>query len=230
MSKECSRSLRVESAEFSLRSLFNALLLLGVLLVFAYWLKATLAQRVSMPTGGAQAHYLSPELTHSGEKLDILAWYELGKNAGILSAFIPPKSELAQSLSINFSGFSIGRLWQRDVPWHVKADGAGSLRVSFTPNAPVSHLAVFMTDGDTHWRSSRVYTSGTQTLAERLHLGKWLYFPLTEGERAAGSKSLRFQQLTGDNISLSALIILGTQLPSQAPAGEQESLVEDSLN
>ncbi len=224
MNSDSWRKLAPIPPQFSLRGYLEALLLLGILLAVAYSLQLLLAKEVTMPSGGSQAHYHSPELPKAEQELEILAWYELGKNGGFLYPRLSPKHFAADSLRILLPEFTLAPPWQREVSWHLKANGSGTISVYFPQHAAPTHLAIFMTDGDSHWRSSRIYSASSQQLAERLHLGKWFYFPVTEEEKRVGKKVLRIQQLTGADIGISAVMLIG------AKGAATQSLVDDSQN
>ncbi len=205
-----------EGARFSLRSLIYAFIALLAIFALATLTKSLLASQVTLNVGGPQAHYLEPLDKEKFPKEEIIAWFEFGKNLGLLSPFVPN-----DKVSVTLSNFSTAaRPWARDVPWYIKADNRGRIDISFPLVNRVTQVAVFMTDGDSHWRSSRIYSGKQKVLAERLHLGKWYFFPVNDEERKAGQKQLRLEQLTGSNIAVSALILLS---PSSKAPNNSES-------
>jgi hypothetical protein len=159
----------------------------------------TLYHKVSFErVDGEQLHYadFSDTTVHG---LDPVYWVELGRD-GVL--FAERVSE--EGFSVEVKDFTIGYPWRRNVFWHITAGDKGSIRVQF-PKRLISKIAIFMTDGDTYWRISRVQSQAADELATELHDGKWIIFNLSEMERQLGFMDISFTRLTGNSISVSAI-------------------------
>lgn len=178
--------------------LLFVVLYLGTRFVDALYLKQA-PQRVD----GSQAHYET--FVQLGSQLGDLStptpayWAEFGKNGQLMT-----ERTSYPGVSVTLNNFTIGGAWSRDIYFHIDASNSGRIEVSFTPNS-LSHLALFMTDGPTYWRMSRIQSPGADLVAHLLHDGRWYLIPLTGEEQEKGRSEIRISQYTGDSIAVSAL-------------------------
>lgn len=155
------------------------------------------------PTLTDQQNYEQFLNDRSGGLGELLYHAELGK-AGLQ---VTTRSSAAD-VSLSFANFSASDNWQRPVSWAVHAAGSGEISIKFPPNSATA-VALFMTDGDSFWRMSKIQSGNITRLADRLYNGRWLVFPVTADERKQGAKSLSFEQFTGSTIAVSALAVFG---------------------
>lgn len=181
-------------------ALLFAVLYLGVHFIDALYLKNA-PQRVD----GSQAHYETfSDLSELSTTTPVdwakpVYWAEFGKNGQLMT-----ERASYPGVSVTLNNFTIGGAWPRDIYFHIDASNFGRVEVSFTPNS-LSHLALFMTDGTTYWRMSRIESPGADLVAHLLHDGRWYLIPLTGEEQEKGRSEIRISQYTGDSIAVSAL-------------------------
>ena len=129
---------------------------------------------------------------------------DLGKNINIIS-------NNSDEFNISLSGFSRNLIWERAISWSVKSvKGIRVPRITTSfPKGTTTHIALYMTDGDSKWRTSKIKSGDQLRIADDLHQGRWIIFPVSKRERTLGSKSFDFHKLTGANITISKIIFLG---------------------
>jgi len=175
-----------------------SLLLILTTIIFRYYIHDAYIRTSTPRLDGTQEHYATLSDLVTPEKIKL--WLELGKDNTLI------KSRLATAAAdIDLLNFSVGNTWARNVHWFVSTDKHGAITLQFEPGT-FSNIAVFMTDGDSYWRASKVSSGNTTTIAQQLHDGRWLAFPVTTEENKAGAKTIAFNQLTGDDIAISAII------------------------
>jgi 4-amino-4-deoxy-L-arabinose transferase-like glycosyltransferase len=150
-----------------------------------------------------QEDYYEPLGTSQPRTATPLLWFDLGRNNLLVS---PRADTIADTVSVSLTGFRPGIPWPRAISWYVFADKQGSLTLRF-PRSSASKLFLYLTDGDSYWRASRIQSGSTDLLAEGLHDGKWIVLPISDEERAEGEKTVTFSKLTGSSIALSGLAL-----------------------
>ncbi|MCB0323844.1 MAG: hypothetical protein KDD69_09735 [Bdellovibrionales bacterium] len=182
-----------------LKQLAAAILLTAIALGAGAAITRAFEQIIPERTDELQHHYhrLPQWAAASGKKL--VYWTELGRQGTLSITKVP-----AAGFSLDTGTFSPGTSWNRDVPWHLTASGSAQLLLTFPPNT-IHEVGLFMTDGDTYWRSSIVQSNAEKQIASELHNGKWLFFRVFPDESAAGEKQFTFTQLTGNSVTVSAL-------------------------
>lgn len=157
--------------------------------------------RLSPPrTSTSQANYQNPALDNES----IAAWFEFGKNGSLLS--FADDQTARSGYALRLQSLYPAPAWSRVVHWSARAQREGRILVSFGEHKP-SSIFLYMTDGDSFSRISRISSSGTDIVADKLHNGRWLRLPITPEDRAAHQKEIIFYQLSGNDIAVSALIV-----------------------
>ncbi len=149
---------------------------------------------------GSQAHYES--LTPISEQVTTkpIYWAELGKNNALSTEKIPNPA-----IELTFENFRVEASWARDIFWYISTPNEGKIFLKFPPNT-VTHFALFLTDGDTFWRMSRIRSGDDDLIADQLHDGRWFLLKVSAAESSEGKKVIQFNQLTGNNVAVSALV------------------------
>lgn len=129
-------------------------------------------------------------------------WAELGKDS-----LITPVID-SSIFKLTLSNFSRGKSFAREVYWSIQALNTGLLEISF-PSATKSTISIYLTDGDSFHRMSRIRSDNNQQdlIADDLHNGKWFDLSISNTESASGIKQIQIDRLNGENISISAIKI-----------------------
>lgn len=128
-------------------------------------------------------------------------WLEFGKDGRLITT-----KQARKGFMVSLRRFSVGDPWSRAIHWHVAAGGHGAVTLQFPPESAKA-VALFMTDGDSFFRASRVGSDLSDFIAESLHNGRWYILPVTDEEQKNGTKEIRFNQLAGSNIALSTMLV-----------------------
>ncbi len=128
-------------------------------------------------------------------------WVELGKNAKVQEVRIENRN-----YRLTLDGFQIGTTWDRAISWSLRATGRATIGLQFE-NARPTRVGLYLTDGDSHWRTSSVWLGEELRIADRLHNGRWIELPVDTMSRAEGELHFNLNQLTGSDIAVSAVAV-----------------------
>lgn len=158
----------------------------------------TLTPRVDLP----QDHYKNiGEIDGLGSAKPIY-WAELGRDGAVFSILVAHRDVKGRIAGCQLSP----EKWPREVYWHIFCEESANIKLNF-PKGGASHVAFFLTDGDSFSRLSRIEVEGSYKLANDLHNGRWISLPISEREREQGSVEVRLFKLNGNNIAISALAL-----------------------
>lgn len=178
----------------------------ALVLIAAVWGAASAVQSgyaefATPPRRTTQPNYLGFFGPRSEGLGQLIYHAELGKNLKV-----SPGRKDNPLVRVKLTNFRLTDQWRRVVSWAAHAYGFGKIEVTFPQNSATA-IALFLTDGDSYWRMSKVRSGNTLQLADRLYNGRWLVFPITAEERRAGRKSFQLEQLTGESIAVSAVAV-----------------------
>lgn len=139
----------------------------------------------------------------SASGLPPVLWLETGRENDLLHSRITMRGYAAKLLDFSPGGQSEPTA-DNSVSWHAKASGRATIQFFFPPEQAKS-VAVYFSDRNSYWRATRIDTGGETTIAYDFSPGRWYTFPVTPEESARGRKVLHLFQLTGENISVSAV-------------------------
>jgi len=175
---------------------FIALLFAGY--IFVEWVNASYFEVSEKVKDAPQPHYASFSNLGITEPAPIYH-VEFGRDGKLIKEVTPH-----EGFSVTLPGFQVGRRWNREVYWYARANSNGTVKINF-PLDSITHVALFMTDGNSVWRMSRIQTPGSDYIVDRIHNGRWFLIPVTSQEQSLGTKTIQISQYTGDNIAISAL-------------------------
>lgn len=166
-----------------------------------------------LQTDSPQADYRNFSDAREFQKHSPIFWAELGKDGILLSEIVKNPT-----VSLKTLDFIPGPPWARNVYWSVRATDSGSLTLRFPPHseqtpAP-SHLAVYLTDGDSLSRISLLRKPEVKRIVDDLHNGRWIFLKLTSDERIQGEAIILFSKLSGNDIALSAVAVFNVYAPT----------------
>jgi len=179
-------------------TMIGAAILIGLFFAAKAAVKTAYLSRTPERASSLQDNYLEPPLP----KESLAAWFEFGRNGHLVTV----KHLTQPGISAELSGFLTGRPWPRAVSWHASAENQGTLRLRFSPQA-VSKIALYLTDGDSYFRASRIRSENTDVIAAELHNGAWYVIYPSASESSAGLMTLSMQKLLGRSVSISALAV-----------------------
>ncbi len=187
-----------------LAGLIKDVIYAGLIFAAIMWFDSQIHQSyrfyASPPAMTAQRNYAEFVQNRSSGLGEVLYQVELGKDSELALPLLAN-----DSFSVELSSFKPSPAWSRPVYWSVQAAGSGEITLRFKQTNPTA-VALFMTDGDSFWRMSKVQSAGTTRLADRLYNGRWLVFPV---ERKTGIKTFSFEQFTGSTIAVSGIAVFG---------------------
>lgn len=134
-------------------------------------------------------------------KLGPRLWLETGKHGKRISPLVTERG-----YSVQLKHFSVGRMWSRAIAWFISADRDAFIELRFPPGQ-TSGVLLFLTDGNSVFRASRIRSGKSDLIADRLNNGRWYYLPIEADERENGFKQIRLQRLSGANIAVSAIVL-----------------------
>ncbi len=162
------------------------------------------------PQSDYQTFSGTPEVSHHQP----IYWAELGRDGVLISELIKNPG-----ISLKTLDFSSGAPWARNIYWSLRAINSGSLTLRFPPhteqNPAPSHLALYLTDGDSFSRISLLRKPGSKQIVDDLHNGRWIFLKLTSDERVLGEVNILFNKLSGSDIALSAAAVFNVYAQSK---------------
>ena len=195
------------------RAAYITLLVLLVLYAAGCVIQQLYENSSPLQADSPQADYRNFSEAKEINKRSPIFWAELGKD-GILSSDVIKNP----AISLKTLDFTPGAPWARNVYWSIRATNSGSLTVSFPPhseqNPAPSHLAVYMTDGDSLSRISLLRKPEVKWIVDDLHNGRWIFLKLTSDERTRGEANILFSKLSGADIALSAVAVFNVYAPT----------------
>jgi 4-amino-4-deoxy-L-arabinose transferase-like glycosyltransferase len=198
---------RAPTAAAERGALYRELAMAATFLLFfilsGTFVKTSYLAALPLRNDSMQENYYEPLGVPAQNTAEPLLWLDLGRDNMLVS---PRQNPADEAVNVSFVGFRPGTPWPRAVSWHLSAEGESSLTLRF-PSSRATKLVLYLTDGNSYWRASRVVSGTTDLLAESLHDGKWLVLPISDEERAEGKKTVTFTKLTGESIALSGLAV-----------------------
>jgi hypothetical protein len=141
---------------------------------------------------------------------DALLWLEFGKDGNLISS--TREFPLSNKVRVELFGFTMMQPWGLHhgghVKWNIVAQHEGRIELFFDGNQMTDKVALFVTDGDSRIRTSRIRSDRADIIADKLLEGKWILLPITEEEKAQGKKTIKITPLTGSGAAISSLVIL----------------------
>jgi hypothetical protein len=128
-------------------------------------------------------------------------WADLGRDGQMVF-----ERRKEPGYSVRLSEFNTAESTARAVPFSVEAVEQGRLELGFN-GREVTHVALYMVDPDSFWRSSLLQSGGTRKIAQGLHNGKWISLEISEAERKEGKKEILLTKLLGSSVRVSAVLI-----------------------
>lgn len=108
---------------------------------------------------------------------------------------------------VTTKGFHSFQGWSRNINFALHSSDDAEVVFKF-PQNKATHVALYLTDGDSYWRTVRVVSGQQMKSAWGLHNGKWVTMKITPEEMVSGEKKLELYRLTGISIAISAATIL----------------------
>ena len=204
-------AINVSDEKISRRSIKADILLATGVLTALYFLSVFVSgkyvESINKPLSSSQSNYQEIGSTEQLKGYQAIAWYELGRDRTLFRELNTHPWFL-----VGINGFNVQDKWDRDVYWSARTNSRAEVLVRLkdipaSTNSDEFLVALYLTDGDSDWRTSRVESGKTKYLAWDLHNGKWFTFPITKDDLESKEKRIKLQHLTGGDVALSAIII-----------------------
>lgn len=178
---------------------------LGVFTLFGGGAALMSAATVTVPPrrDGDERLKLAPAAAFPlGADVSVTCWTPLGEwPVEVATAF----RGVVERCAVDAIGFEVGGRWEhRLISGAAQAPQEGQINVHL-PAGRVSHIGVFLTDGDSFRRASLLRSDRQQIVAQGLHDGRWIVFPVTPNELRTAMKHIAITRLLGASVAVSGV-------------------------
>ena len=196
------KDIRITKKDFVLFIFFGILTI-----VFFSWVSSSYKIYHPKLISQDQSNYFEIEDLGRKRSTELVFKSELGLNQNLIDL-----GKLPAQTNVDFKGFNFGDSWHRPISWHLNSPAQASIELKFPSNS-LNQVAIYFTDGDSIWRMSMVKTDDKMIGIDKLHNGRWVFFPISEEENEFGQKYIEFNRLTGNGVSISGLALFSNKLP-----------------